>query len=387
MSTLQVLVIDDEQGMRLGIERSLRNFQVKLENGDEVLSFEVEQAETAEEGMKKIEASKPHILLLDNKLPGMSGIELLEQILDQELEILTIMITAYASIETAVRATKGGAYDFLPKPFTPAELKNVVRKAANHIAVTMRARELEAERRKVRFQFISVLAHELKSPINAVDSYLQIMREGSAGDDPEVYKNMVDRSLRRIEYMRKLITDLLDMTRIESGQRDRQISPVDLKELAQVSIDAVESMAAERGISIHLEEKNGRKFSADPSEIEIILNNLVSNAVKYNRDGGRVDVSIDFDEDAAYISVSDTGIGMSEEEREKLFHDFVRIKKKETMNILGSGLGLSIVKKIIDLYDGSVRIDSTPGEGSTFHVTLMDRKGNDESGQPGSSQN
>ena len=372
MDALRILIVDDEEGMRLGIERALRSFTVDIHQVGATVSFVIEHASTGEEGFKKIGAFRPNILLLDNKLPGMSGIEALEKLSEEDYDVLTIMITAYASIESAVRATKCGAYDFLAKPFTPLELKNTVRKAAEHAAVTMQAKKLAEERRQVRFQFISVLAHELKSPINAIDSYLKIMKDRSAGDDPAVYDHMVVRSLTRIEYMRKLIMDLLDMTRIESGQRERDLTQVDIVELAEICIDSVEQIARDRGIPIALNAENRRTFLADQSDIEIVLNNLVSNAVKYNKDNGKVTVNIKFRDGEVLISVSDTGIGLTEEDKERLFQDFVRIKKKETKNILGSGLGLSIVKKIIDMYEGSITIESKPGEGTTFHVLLRE---------------
>lgn len=376
MDSLSVLVVDDEEGMRLGIERVLNNSTVYVPHLERDISIRLYQAPTGEEGLEMIDRIQPQILLLDNKLPGMSGIEVLDALSEKECEIVPVMITAYASIEIAVKATKFGAYDFLPKPFTPDELKTVVQKAANHAALTEHAKQLAEERKQVRFQFISVLSHELKSPINAVESYLKIIREHSAGDDPKVYEHMLDRCLTRIEYMKKLIADLLDMTRIESGQRKREIVPVVISEAAKTAIDSVEPDAREKGIEFDLEVEDERAFMADRSEIEIILNNLISNAVKYNKENGKVSVRIIYEEEKVRISVSDTGIGLSEEEREKLFNDFVRIKKAETKKILGSGLGLSIVKKIVDVYRGTVTVTSEPGKGSTFTVTLQEEKAN-----------
>jgi len=110
--------------------------------------------------------------------------------------------------------------------------------------------------------------------------------------------------------------------------------------------------------------------TGDRSELEIVLNNLVSNAVKYNRDGGSVTVRLDSADGTATIAVSDTGIGISEEDREKLFDEFSRIRNDKTRDVLGSGLGLSIVKRIASMYDGEVSVESEPGRGSTFTVTL-----------------
>jgi signal transduction histidine kinase len=110
---------------------------------------------------------------------------------------------------------------------------------------------------------------------------------------------------------------------------------------------------------------------ADRTEVEIILNNLVSNAVKYNRDGGTVDVMVENLDRGARITVADTGIGMDKDDQAKLFGEFARIRTRQTKHILGSGLGLSIVKRLATIYDGEIRVDSEPDVGSTFTVTLQ----------------
>ena len=369
--TLKVLVTDDEPGMRMAVSRALRNFQVHLTDFDEDVDFEVDQAESGEEALEKIAVSAPNILLLDHKMQGMSGLDVLKQLQESRHEdMLTIMITAYASIEAAVTATKSGAYDFLAKPFTPSELKDTIRKAAEHLMVARQARKLAQERRQVRFQFIRVLGHELKSPLGAIEGYLNIMQNHSLGERLESYNEMIGRSMVRIAGMRKLIVDLLDLTRIESGQKVRQIEPVDVRQSAQLCIENAVPDAMAREIEIELHSPGTVKMNGDRGEIEIVLNNLISNAVKYNRDGGRVDVTLKDEKDNVVIQVADTGIGMSEKEREKLFGEFVRIKNEKTKNILGSGLGLSIVKKLAHMYGGSASVESEPDAGTTFTVVL-----------------
>jgi signal transduction histidine kinase len=123
-------------------------------------------------------------------------------------------------------------------------------------------------------------------------------------------------------------------------------------------------------VSVKLEKRSDAMIMADPDDMEIVFNNLISNAVKYNRFGGKVDVTIDSSESEAIIMVSDTGIGIEEDDIENLFTEFVRIKSDKTKNITGSGLGLSIVKKVVELYHGSIKVESTPEAGSTFTVRL-----------------
>lgn len=370
MDTLKVLVVDDEAGMRMGVQRALKDYIIRLPEVSSEVNFEVDAAENGAEALRKIAVQKYDLLLLDHMLPDMTGLDILTKLDERDGRMLTIMITAYASLETAVTAIKRGAYDFLAKPFTPAELKNTIRKGAETIIVARQARKLAQEKRQVRFQFISVLAHELKSPLNAIDGYMNILKEQSDSIDLNVQKSMLERSHVRIEQMRKLIVDLLDITRLESGQRKREFAEIDLQEAARAAIDGASPSAQERNIAISLNTTTPVKMNADRTEIEMIMNNLVSNAVKYNRDGGKVDILLEDKGDDISISVSDTGIGMSKEELSKLFGEFTRIRNPKTKNILGSGLGLSIVKKIAVMYEGDIEVTSMPDAGSTFTVIL-----------------
>lgn len=371
METLNILIVDDEYGMRRGAERVLRDVTLNLPDVNGEVRFEIKTAATGKELEEMLETNHTDILLLDHKLPDMTGLDILDRLAKRSLDLLTIMITAYASLDTAVTATRRGAYDFLAKPFTPEELRGAVRKAAKHLILQRQARRLAEEKRQVRFQFISVLAHEMKAPIAAIEGYLQMMRERSAGEVLQNYDRMLDRCLLRIEGMRKLIGDLLDLTAIESGQRQRSITVVDLAETARQSVENMKPEARKRSIEIELQTPAGLVLDADRTEIEMIFNNLVSNAVKYNRDNGRVRVlTTRSGEHDVQIQVEDTGIGMTEEETQRLFNDFSRIKNDRTRHILGSGLGLSTLKKLVTLYDGEITVRSQPDVGSTFTVTL-----------------
>ncbi len=369
--TLRVLVVDDEEGMRRGAERALARFTALLPDLDRELDFATEAAESAEEALAAIEKRPPDLMLLDYKLPGMTGLDLLDRLEPMGLDTVIIMMTAYASIETAIVATKRGAYDLLPKPFTPEDLKAAVRKGCRHLVLQREARRLAAERRQIRFQFLSVLAHELKAPLAAIEGYLNILQDHALGNEVDAYAEPIQRTLVRLDGMRKLIFDLLDLTRIESGQKRRDLADVDLVEVARTAIETVQPLADRRGIVVTLLAPPALRLTADRGEIEIILNNLVSNAVKYNRDQGSVSVRLEERVDGTLaIAVQDTGIGMTAEESARLFGEFVRIKNAQTRAIPGSGLGLSILKRLAELYGGSVSVATTPDVGSTFTVSL-----------------
>ena len=143
-----------------------------------------------------------------------------------------------------------------------------------------------------------------------------------------------------------------------------------MKERAHLALATINPLAIQRNISISFKGEEDLVFEADPGDMDIILNNLLSNAVKYNRDGGSVEMRILKQAENVEIVVKDTGIGMNEEEVSRLFNEFVRIKNRLTRGITGSGLGLSIVHKISELYGGHIQVDSKPDMGSEFRVIL-----------------
>lgn len=366
---LRILVADDETGIRTGIRRTLEGLKLEGDGFDGDLRIEVDEAADGNEARRKLQQQPVDLLMLDHSMPGCTGMEILEA-LDEDADTLAIMVTAYASLEMAVQATKEGAFDFLAKPFTPTELRETVAKAARHLLAMRTARRLAAEKRRVRFEFLSVLAHELKAPLGAVEGYLRLLEEGITRDDQEATDRIVQRCLARMAAMRKLIFDLLDLTRIESGQKKRDLRTVDLGAILRTVIETFEPQADEQGISLVLDIDGDATMQGDPGELEIIFNNLVSNAVKYNRPGGRVDVRVDGEGDPLRIEVQDTGIGMTPEEVKTLFGEFVRIKNDKTRSILGSGLGLSIVRRLARLGGGDVTVVSEDDIGSRFTVTL-----------------
>ncbi|MDY0342092.1 MAG: hybrid sensor histidine kinase/response regulator [Lentimicrobium sp.] len=370
MSNYKILVVDDEIGIRMGTRRILQNFKVDYPFMDEHIEFEVLEAGTGEEALEIIDSQMPDIILLDNKLPGIQGIEVLEYVKRKMLDIVVVMITSYASLELAVKATRDGAYDFIPKPFTPQELRGSIENITKQLFLKRMTQKMNKEGKQIRFQFLSVLSHELKAPLNAIEGYLKIMQERQFGEALVSYDQMIDRSLERITGMRSLIMDLLDLTKIESGNPVQNLEKVDVVKIARTSIDTMRPYAIQKDVDIHLNAREEAWISADSKELEIIFNNLISNAVKYNKQGGRVDVFVRKDSDFLTLKVSDSGIGLSEEDKANLFQDFFRVKSLKTRNITGSGLGLSIIKKIVEMYHGDISVESTPDQGSTFTVQL-----------------
>jgi signal transduction histidine kinase len=372
MEKLRVLVTDDEQGMRLGVRRVLRDFRVEVPEVDTCAELEIDEAESGEAALERIAERPPDILILDHKMPGISGLDVLDRIRDDGGEMLTIMITAYASIETAVRAVKRGAYDFLAKPFTPDELRNTVKKAAVRLVLANQARRLADERSQVRLQLMRTLSHELQAPLNAVDGFLELLQQHPHGDSIEAYADVLQRSQERIEGMRRLIQDLLHMTAVESDQHVRELTPVDVVDIARQALETFGRQAQDRQLTLSLHRREPILMHGVANELRMVVENLISNAVKYNRPGGEVHVTIDRDGPTVSVGVSDTGWGIAPADIDRLCEEFVRVKTPHTRDVAGTGLGLSIVKKIARRYGGEVLIDSEEAAGSKFTVVLND---------------
>jgi len=364
------MVIDDEPGIRSGVSRILSNFHVTYPFMDEDYTFEIIEAGTGEDGITLLEHNMPDILLLDNKLPGMQGVDVLEYIRKRNYDIVVAMITSYASLDVAIRATRDGAIDFIPKPFTPQELKSSIENISKQLYLKRITHKMQQEGKKIRYQFLSVLSHELKAPLNALEGYLRMMQAKQAGDLVDDYATPIERSLQRIQGMRNLIMDLLDFTKIRLERKEEKIEEVNLAEVANNAIITVQPYAIQMDVTIKLDVRSDVVIMADPSDIEIVFNNLISNAVKYNKVGGKAEITIDSSDSEAILIITDTGIGITKNDTENLFAEFVRIKNEKTRNISGSGLGLSIVKKVIELYHGTINVDSTPDVGTVFTIRI-----------------
>ena len=376
MAVLKVLVIDDEPGIRSGVSRIMNSFHVTYPFMDEDYTFEVSEAATGEDGIAMLEEDMPDILLLDNKLPGIQGVDVLEYIHKRNYDIVVAMITSYASLDVAVRATRDGAIDFIPKPFTPQELKSSLENITKQLYLKRITHRMKQEGKKIRYQFLSVLSHELKAPLNALEGYLRMMQGKQAGELIDDYAEPIERSLQRIQGMRNLIMDLLDFTKIRLERKEEKIQEVKLSDIASGAITTAQPYAIQMDVSIETVIKSDVAVMADPDDMEIVFNNLISNAIKYNKPGGKVKIVIDSTAGEVILVISDTGIGISKDDIDNLFAEFVRIRNEKTRNISGSGLGLSIVKKVIGLYHGTISVESTPDVGTSFTIQIPKKQAN-----------
>jgi signal transduction histidine kinase len=227
----------------------------------------------------------------------------------------------------------------------------------------------QAEQDKTRF--ISMVAHELKSPIAAIINYINIILTGMFDNQVEKIHEMMERSKIRGEALLDLIRDLLFLNQSDAGKVDKAIERLELRAVLLDQLEFFKAQADRSGITLSLEAPEEEyPVRLDRKDLDRITMNLISNGIKYNREGGSLTLNIQQDDESVLLKVRDTGIGMSEEEMMGLFAEFYRIKNPRTSGIPGTGLGLATVKRIIGEYNGSIQVESRMGEGSTFTVTL-----------------
>ncbi len=485
---IRVLVVDDEKDIRAGAERIL------VREG-----LEVRTAANGTEGLERFGAEPFDVILLDLKMPGMDGMEVLRSVRAKAADVLVIVITGFATLETAIDAMKAGAYDFIAKPFTPDQLRLTTRRAVEKIRLQREAACLAAERRRtlrdiaaeksrsraiidqmddgvlvvnrngevvlsnpaaaailgvlrveaenvpverllnstecrdaviavcrgeppprlsrplelctdagrtavlrvqpipggengpegggaivvlsdvteykqidrMKSEMVAKVSHEIRSPLASIHQQLAAVLYEMVHGSPDEQRALVSRVRDRTRGVINLVSDLLDLSRLESGGEARNLARLDPFDAVAAAVEMVRPQADERGISIEI-ERPGRPVAvyADPRDLESVFVNLITNAVNYGRPGGCVRVSGGGDADRVRVAVSDDGIGIAPEDRERIFEKFYRVRIDATRSVVGTGLGLAIVRAIVGSYGGSIDLASTPGAGSTFTVRL-----------------
>lgn len=223
----------------------------------------------------------------------------------------------------------------------------------------------------VKSQFVSMVSHELKAPIAAVYGFLKLFNDDSIKLTPEQRKDYELRSMIRLDGLLKMVNDLLDISRMEMKTVHREIKKVCLHEIISSILELFQIEVNKKGIQVIFDKDNSAHcINADADEITRLFTNLISNAIKYNREQGMININLYQSENYLVTEIKDNGIGLKPEEKQKLFTEFFRAKNDKTKNISGTGLGLSIVKRIVDSYSGKIEIESEFGEGTTFKVFL-----------------
>jgi two-component system phosphate regulon sensor histidine kinase PhoR len=485
---IPVLVVDDERDIRDGVERFLSR-----------MGCRVMKAGSGEEGLELLKTEPVWVVLLDLKMPGMDGLEALPIIKCDHPEAMVIIITGFATVETAIEAMKNGAYDFIPKPFNPDQLRITVGRAIERRRLSDEAERLERERQRtlldldteksrtrtiikalpfgvvvttpeskvalmnpafvhlvdlpadaavgkllwdyvpdqdlcdmvaeisaheceakpdewshefatpggrylmargtriesdegdclgavlvlvdltafkaldaVKSEFVAKVSHELRSPLSTIYLQLSLLAGDAQASQDAESRHLLVRAKEKTEGLISFVRDLLDLSRLEAGGPVRDPVEVNLEDILTEVVESIKPQtdAKEQNISLELPGAKLPALKADPSALESVFTNLVSNACKYTQEGGDIFVSAEQEGNQLVVRVRDSGIGIPPEKQELVFEKFYRIKNEYTRYITGTGLGLPIVKSILDNMGAEISLQSTPGQGATFTVKI-----------------
>ena len=482
----KILIVDDEQPIRVACAKIL------AEQG-----AQTEVAENGLVGLAKAKGESFDLALIDLKMPQMDGIELLEHLNKLDPDLIKIVITGYATLETAIEAVQKGAYDYIPKPFTPGELRTRVNRGLEKRFLLQEARKLREERErnllelaneksrtqtivqcmgdgllvtnrdqqvvfcnlagrrllkvkrplsvgeplinvahcpefiklvevtmnlqdgqemtskelappspsdpvlmancapikddkgqiigavtvlrditdlkeldKAKSTFVSMVAHELRAPLAAIEGYLDVILEGVGVEDPQKVHKILERSRERTRGLLALINDLLAISRMQ-GRVTREKERLQVLTLLREVVELIRGEAIERKIVVTLESPEELPLiSADREDLTRVFTNFLDNAIKYNHPGGEVFIRAKANDGFIRVEIQDTGVGIPQKELNKIFNEFYRVKSKETQGITGTGLGLTIAKKIVEAHNGHIEAESKLHQGSTFRVFL-----------------
>jgi len=483
-----VLIVDDEPRIRDGLRRVL-----------EPMGYRLALAGRGREGLALLEQEDISIVLLDLQLPDINGMEVLRTICSRHPAIVVIIITGFGTVQTAAEAMRNGAYDLLPKPFEPEQLRIAINRAREKMFLEKEARRLQQDRlrtladlsleksrthtiidalpigvmvtnaqgeavlfnptflrymalppetkegaplgayvhddalRKLilefsqgchigpddsptyefsvgedRFlfargrpvlgkrgecvgavvtivditamkvldrlkrEFVAKVSHELRSPLSTIHEQLAVVLSDLVGQVSPADEHLLSRAKEKTQGLIALIGDLLDLSRIESGIVCETPKSVHLEELLENIISFLGTKAAAKKQTITLSRASELlpPIKADPLALESIFGNVITNAINYTPEHGHIELLLSRTATHARVAVRDTGFGIEERHLDKIFERFYRVKNERTRYITGTGLGLPIVKGLLDSLGGQIQVDSTPDKGSTFTVLL-----------------
>jgi signal transduction histidine kinase len=305
-------------------------------------------------------------------MPGISGLEVVSRVHEIDPQIILVVITGYATIDTAVEAMKSGAYDFLPKPFSPDELRLIVNRGLERRRLAIESQRGEVERALLKRTFVTFVSHQLRTPLAAIHQYLDVLqRLEEVEDSPARRREWIGRCLKRTEELQSLIADWLTLARVEGGSFLKERVEVDLKSTILNILENYRALAGADDVILEAGfSTEEMRVLGDRTCVSVVFDNLITNAIKYNRHGGKVAVSGSLSDGEIVIAVSDTGVGIPEKYRPFLFDEFFRIKESGVKRVEGTGLGLHITKKIVSEMGGGIEVESHAGVGSTFRVRL-----------------
>ncbi|BDA68438.1 Response Regulator Receiver Signal Transduction Histidine Kinase [Rivularia sp. IAM M-261] len=392
--TLKILVVDDDEVDRMTVRRALYNAGVLA-----VLS----EVDTCSEAIKLVHTNSYDCVFLDYRLPDGDGLTLISQLRAENIKVPLVVLTGQSDELIAVELMKAGANDYLSKSQVSSEtlgqvLRNAIRvyraemqaeqamlqlRESNKILV-QKNQELEQQQKLIQQQniklkeasqlkskFLATISHELRTPMNAIIGFSQFLLRPKFGTLSDSQRDMVQRILNNGKHLLGLLNEVLDFSKIESGQLELKPQIYDILTVVNSTVGEMTAQASMKKLSLSVTNKlDDSIVYSDPLRVKQIVANLLSNAIKFTKVGG-INIEVEaVNEDRIAISVHDTGIGIDSNEIDNIFEVFRQIDQAINREYPGTGLGLAIVKALVNMMSGTIHVESQLGHGSTFRIEI-----------------
>jgi signal transduction histidine kinase len=380
-----ILIVEDHPQMRQFLSAQLSS------------QYRVLEAADGQEGLTLAHQVHPDLILTDIMMPIMSGKEMLAALRTDSScdDIIVVVLSAEGNEDLRLNLLREGAQDYLIKPFSPEELQvrlgnlltlqrtrrllqEELSSSQQNIeslirVLTTSRRDLEAMNSELRSMnkqqsnFVAVVSHEFRTALSGIQGFSELLSEQEwSPQEVKEYATDITTDARRLS---RLINEVLDIERMKSGKTTLLCEPVDVNSLLRKLGDQAQHITAKHTLIYHLDGALPL-VQGDQDQLIQVVGNVLSNALKYSPAGGNILLSSQREQDSIHISIQDQGIGIAEDALKNIFEPYSRIDVEKTRFIGGTGLGLSLVREIINLHGGTIWVESTPGDGSTFHFFL-----------------
>lgn len=364
MNNATILIVDDNP----------TNLQVLLSSLQET-GFETLIAQSGEGALRQVKYAQPEIILLDVMMPGIDGFETCRRLKENKTtrEIPVIFMTALSDTVDKIKGFEVGGVDYITKPFQHEE---VLARVNAHLTIRKLQQQLQKKNEQLRElnaskdKFFSIIAHDLKTPFSALLGFTRAVADSSVNFSPDEMNEIFIDLRKSAENLYALLENLLSWSRIQKGVMEHQPDHIDLHELVMQNVTLFTPNTMQKQITLLNSLKKETFAYADHNMVDTVIRNLLSNALKFTDTNGKVEVSATQDDQFVEVSVTDTGVGIREEDIPKLFRIDVKYKNIGTAGEEGTGLGLNLCKDLVEKNGGKIWVESEVGKGTTFRFTL-----------------
>lgn len=357
---VKILYVDDEANNLVSFKSWFRK------------EYDVYTASGADEALRILAANNIHVIISDQRMPGTTGVEFLEQTVKEHPDSIRMIITAYSDIEMVIEAiNRGQVTRFVRKPWDWEKLALAIENCVLLYRSRLEIKQSNAELSKANDElnkFVYSISHDLRSPLMSILGIVHLARINKDEETAAQYLGMIEQCVSRLD---TFIRNMIDYYKNSRGEE--VCEKIDFKELGKAVFDG--QINHDPAMRFELETQQQSEFCGDNMRLQVILNNLVSNAVKYQNPEAAerfVKLRIVSDSQSALITVSDNGIGIASEHLENIFKLFFRTENAQGRQ--GTGIGLYIVKESVEKTGGSIRVESVPMKGTTFEITVPNKK-------------